>query len=133
MTAEAPPLTGAGPGVHAPAVSHDDRRKHPRVRVPLLVQYLFSPLGELRTDYASDLSEGGIFINNPEPVLPGTPIQLQFLTREGLELVNAEGRVVRTANGGQGVQFVRLLPDDLRRLTELITRVQERQRAGEPT
>jgi c-di-GMP-binding flagellar brake protein YcgR len=113
-------------------VMQEERRKHRRVRVPLLVQYRFSPLAELRTDYATDVSEGGIFIATSEPVLPGTPVQLQFFTREDLELINAEGRVTRSTPEGQGVQFARVAPEDVPRLAAFIARVRERQRTTPP-
>ncbi|MEW5848400.1 MAG: PilZ domain-containing protein [Myxococcota bacterium] len=105
-----------------------DKRRFKRVRIPLLVQYRFSPLGEFRTDYAVNVSEGGLFISNAEAVPEGSVVFLQFLTREGMHLISGEGRVVRNGrDGGQGVQFIRLDPADLERLHELIDRV-ERQR-----
>lgn len=101
-----------------------ETRKHPRVRIPLLVQYRFSPLDPFNTDYASDISESGIFITHAEPKPPGTPVFLQFVTRDGFHLVSAEGKVVRNApGGGQGVHFIRLEPQDLDRLQELVQRL----------
>jgi hypothetical protein len=96
---------------HASAVNN--RRRHDRVKMPLLVQYRTNPLEEFRTDYAADVSEGGIFLQNPVPLPEGTVLQVQFLTRANVRLVSVEARVVRTVpKEGQGVAFIRLDPED---------------------
>ena len=109
-----------------------EKRKFPRVRIPLLVQYRTSPLEEFKTDYASDISEGGIFLSEATPALqPGTVLFMQFVTRDGMHLVSLEASVVRrTQDGGQGMRFVKLDPDDLTVLKELVAKAVEQQGGG---
>ena len=103
-------------------MSAPDKRRHPRVRMPLLVQYRTSALQAFKTDYASDISEGGVFLSTAELLPEGTVVFLQFVTRDGMHLISAQARVVRTAEGGQGVQFVRLDAADLSRVQALVER-----------
>jgi hypothetical protein len=87
----------------------------------LLVQYRASPLEEFNTEYASDISETGVFLANADPFPEGTTLSLQFLTRDGMHLVSAQARVVRTVPGaGQGIQFVTLDPRDHAVLQDLV-------------
>ena len=102
-------------------------RRHPRVKTPILVQYRTSPLEEFKTDYACNISEGGILLSNVTTLAEGTVVFLQFVTRDGMELVSAQARVVRSGEDGQGVQFVRLEPADLRAVQQLVERMLQRQ------
>jgi uncharacterized protein (TIGR02266 family) len=111
-----------------PAMTADadgsNKRKHPRVRIPLLVQYRTSPLEPFHTDYASDISEGGIYLTAHHPVATGTTLFLQFVTRDGMHLISAEAKVVHARpDGGQGMQFVKLDQADHQALQALIDRV----------
>ena len=103
-----------------------EKRQFRRVRIPLLVQYWTSPLEEFKTDYASDISEGGIFLSEVGPLPNGTMLFLQFVTRDGMHLVSAEARVVRRTAEGNGMQFVKLDQADLTVLKELLAKVPAR-------
>ncbi len=108
-----------------------NKRRFPRVRIPMLVQYRTSPLEPFQTDYASDISEGGIFLSNHHPMAPGTVMFLQFVTRDGMHLISAEARVVHGhGEGGQGMQFVKLDPADHNALHALVERVLKTQQHG---
>ena len=51
--------------------SPDERRKHPRTPLSLLVQFRFNTFEDFLADYSHDISPGGMFIiptNQPTPV-----------------------------------------------------------------
>jgi c-di-GMP-binding flagellar brake protein YcgR len=102
-----------------------EKRQFPRVRIPMLVQYRTSPLEEFKTDYASDISEGGIFLSETNPPVPtGATLFMQFVTRDGMHMVSLEATVVRrTTEGGQGMRFVKLDNADLAVLKDLVAKV----------
>lgn len=96
-----------------------NRRRDPRVDVPLLVQCRFGALEEFRTDYAINVSAAGLFIETAEDRPLGTPVYVHLTTRDGLHLLRGEGRVVRAAHGGYAIELVgfdaeaRAVPDDI--------------------
>lgn len=83
-----------------------DKRRHPRVDVPLLVQYRFGALEELRTEYALNVSVGGMFIATQEKRPPGTRVFVQLTTRDGAHFLQGEGKVVRAADGGYAIELI---------------------------
>lgn len=54
-----------------------------------------------------DVSTGGLFLNTPDPLVPGSHVDLSFrVTPEGPE-IECSGRVVYALAGiGMGIQFV---------------------------
>lgn len=108
-----------------------NKRRFPRVRIPLLVQYRTSPLEPFQTDYASDISEGGIFLSSHHVMPAGTILFLQFMTRDGMHLISAEAKVVHgSSDAGAGMQFVKLDPADHAALHGLVERVLKQQTGG---
>lgn len=87
-------------------MSDDNRRRHPRVDIPLLVQYRFGALEEFRTDYAINVSRVGLFISTSEQRPVGTRVYVQLTTRDGQHFLQGEGRVVRAAEGGHAIELV---------------------------
>jgi PilZ domain len=87
-------------------VNEDNRRRHQRVDIPLLVQYRFGALEEFRTDYALNVSRSGLFISTAEPRPVGTRVFVQLTTRDGQHFLQGEGRVVRGAEGGYAIELV---------------------------
>jgi hypothetical protein len=83
-----------------------NRRRDARVEVPLLVQYRFGALEELRTDYALNVSKSGIFILTDEERPIGTRVFVQLATRDGAHFLQGEGRVVRRADMGWAIELV---------------------------
>lgn len=92
----------SGPPSDDPA----NRRRHPRVDIPLLVQYRFGALEEFRTDYALNVSVSGMFISTPEVRPIGTRVFVQLTTRDGAHFLQGEGRVVRAMGGGYAIELV---------------------------
>lgn len=87
-------------------MSEDNKRRHPRVDIPLLVQYRFGALEEFRTDYTINVSRSGLFIETDEQRPVGTPVYVQLTTRDGQHFLQGEGRVVRSADGAHAIELV---------------------------
>lgn len=87
---------------------YQERRKHPRVTVKVLVKY--ENLDLFLTDYASNLSCGGIFIETASPLRQGTRTRLEFHIPEISTPIKTKGTVVwigkaRGGKTGMGIQF----------------------------
>jgi c-di-GMP-binding flagellar brake protein YcgR len=107
----------------------ESNRRHPRAKIPLLVQYRFSPVESYCTDYTADVSCGGMFIYGEQARPVGTMLFIQFVTRDGSRILRGRGRIVRVAategpNGrcGQAVEFVDFDPEDLRFLEDIVAK-----------
>lgn len=87
-----------------------DRRRHPRVKLNLLVQFRLQSYDQFLTDYASDLSLSGMFLRTDEPKPEGSLLYFQFTTKEDGPLIEGLGRVVRVTEDGEapgmGIEFV---------------------------
>jgi len=80
----------------------DNRRRHPRTPVSLLVQFRFDTFEELAAEYATNLSPGGMFIQTREPKPVGDLLYLQFSLKDGSKLIEGLARVVRAIPPGEG-------------------------------
>jgi hypothetical protein len=83
-----------------------NRRRHPRVAIPLLVQYRFGALDKPHIDYALNVSRSGLFISTDANQPEGTRVFVQLTTRDGANLLQGEGRVVRAMDGGYAIELV---------------------------
>ncbi len=107
----------------------ENRRKHPRVPLQLLVQYRFDTFEDFLAEYSVDLSSGGMFVRTTTPREEGSFIYLQFALRDGLRLIEGLGKVVRVNPPGDpdrvpgmGIEFVNLDPDSQALIDEIITK-----------
>ena len=66
---------------------HDDRRKHSRTPLSLLVQFRFNTFEDFLADYSVNISPGGMFIRTDEPQEEGSIIYLQFSLKDGSRLI----------------------------------------------
>tara|TARA_B100000925_G_C21744963_1_gene360922 strand:+ start:215 stop:565 length:351 start_codon:yes stop_codon:yes gene_type:complete len=78
--------------------NNEDRRRHPRVAIPMLVQYRIEDVPEVLTDYTADISESGALLYTDKVTEPGARVFVHITTRIG-EFLEAEGKVVRTFDG----------------------------------
>lgn len=104
----------------------DNRRRHPRANIALLVQYRFNTLEDFLAEYATNLSPGGMFIQTDAASPVGSTLHLQFSLKDGSRLIDGIVRVVRvvphgTPQGpaGMGVEFLEL-EDETKRVLERI-------------
>ena len=93
------------------APSARDARRHRRQTVRILVDYQLDD--DLRSDYATTLGAGGLFIECDETLPPATILKLRFQLPHSQETHELEGRVTwrrdthedRSLAPGMGVQF----------------------------
>ncbi|MGC4120320.1 MAG: PilZ domain-containing protein [Myxococcales bacterium] len=97
----------------ADEASQDERRRHPRAPLQLLIQYRFDTFDEFMAEYSVDISCGGMFIKTRQPIEEGSFVYLQFSLKDGSRLIEGLGKVVRVNPAddpkqvpGMGVEFV---------------------------
>ena len=102
-----------------------ERRRHPRVKLDLLVQFRLQSYEQFLTDYASDLSIGGMFLRTKEPKPEGSLLYFQFTTKEDGALIEGLGRVVRVTKdaagaAGMGIEFVNVEEPSMARIRDIV-------------
>jgi PilZ domain len=100
-----------------------DRRVHPRIKVKVPIE-LFVPGSDVpQRGATSDLSEAGCYIETMFPFPVGTILEMS-LQLEGTLLV--VGKVVTCdPQVGNGIEFARMLPEDLEELRAFVKAAQE--------
>lgn len=107
-------------------------RKHPRVDVPLLVQYRYGPSEELHTEYALNVSVGGMFISTQDSKPLGTQVYVQLTTRDGAHFLQGEGKVVRCVDGGYAIELLGFAPESEAILEQLVNDAMAKQAGTAP-
>jgi hypothetical protein len=72
-----------------------EQRRHTRINTALLVQYRFDLIEGYRTEYVTDISEGGLFVRTDRPHEAGAYVQLQLTPRNCATIIEGLGLVVR--------------------------------------
>ena len=105
---------------------HDDRRKHSRTPLSLLVQFRFNTFEDFLADYSVNISPGGMFIRTDEPQEEGSIIYLQFSLKDGSRLIEGMGKVVRCNPPGQagrtagmGIEFLNFDDESMALINEI--------------
>jgi uncharacterized protein (TIGR02266 family) len=104
-----------------------DRRLFRRVPFFRKVEYRFESMDDFRSQFANDLSLGGMFIKTDEPEPMGTVIFLQFDLQDGSKILSGYGKVVRVNprglpdfDPGMGVEFLKFDDESLQRIRQLV-------------
>ena len=89
-----------------------ERRKYPRRAMKVLVRHQ-APKNEAVTDYATDLSQGGLFIQTRRKATLGDTFELEFAPAEGKaeQRIKAIATVARVTAEGIGARFTQLDSD----------------------
>ncbi len=101
-----------------------ERRLHKRY--PVNAEY--SAVDALVTEYATNISRGGVFIRSRTPQNPGTRVAVRVAIHlDGdFVMVEGEGEVVRTVTegtgSGMGIQFTKLTEESRRAIDRLSQR-----------
>ena len=74
-------------------------------RIPCLIAVDYSTQKRVYHDFIQDLSKGGVFIETREPFRMGETISLTFSMPNSQKHFKMTGKIVRSADGGVGVQF----------------------------
>ena len=105
----------------------EQKRRHERAPLSLLVQYRSDTFEEFLAEYSADLSAGGMFIRTDTPREEGALIFLQFWLNDGSKLIEVLGRVVRVNPpgdpnrvAGMGVEFVNVDEPSLALIEEIV-------------
>jgi hypothetical protein len=101
-----------------PAKAPSEKRRHPRMPVILKVKRAATVHQPEQVDYATDLSEGGLFIRTDNRPRVGTYMKLEFTPLPGSLSVTTECRVVRVSSEGVAIEFTSL-DSDSRQLLNL--------------
>jgi uncharacterized protein (TIGR02266 family) len=111
----------------------DNRRKHQRTPLSLLVQYRFNSFEDFLAEYSVNLSPGGMFISTDEPREEGSMIYLQFSLLDGSRLIEGLGKVVRvnppgdqSRTAGMGVEFVNFDEESMALINEICSAKKKR-------
>ena len=100
--------------------SSADRRRHRRFPVAFLVQHQADVAGVQECDYASDLSQSGIFIRTTSPAAAGAVLQVQFSPQKDSHLVQAFCRVRRVTPAGMAAEFLQMDTDSAGELSRAL-------------
>ncbi len=105
----------------------DDRRKHARTPLSILVQFRFNSFEDFLAEYTVNLSPGGIFIKTDAPAEEGSIIYLQFSLKDGSRLIEGMGRVVRVNPvgvqnrvPGMGIEFLNFDEESMQLIEEIL-------------
>ena len=86
----------------------------------MLVQVRYTATEPLRTVYAVNVSESGLFIDVDDAKPLGTRVFVQVTTPDGNQIVRGDGRVVRRVDGGVGIELTGFADDARAALKKLI-------------
>ena len=112
----------------------DESRKHERMPVSLRPRYRVATKLDYTESPCVDLSEGGMFIESPEPAQPGTLVKVECSAASGV--FRALGEVAwrrpgrDDAPGGMGIRFLKLDPGGGDIVRELMASARLPQAAG---
>src|SRR5512137_898570 len=108
----------------------DNKRRANRLQHELAVAY--RSVGSFLTDWATDISQGGMFINTRTPLPVGTDVKILIQLPMIESPIGLNGRVTRVVKlesrsrvaPGMGIQFTDLDPSRRQQLEALVERLQ---------
>ncbi len=112
----------------------DEKRKHPRTPLSLLVQFRFNTFEDFLAEYSVNISPGGMFIKTDEPKEEGAVIYLQFSLKDGSRLIEGMGKVVRVnppggpGEAGMGIEFINFDEESMALIQEICAARESRTR-----
>lgn len=97
------------------------KRSSPRIQASFEVSY--KAASAFVTDFARDLSEGGIFLASSQDITVGTVLPIKLRIPGRWWPVTLHGEVVRSTSEGVGVRFVFSSDRERRKISRLVSRV----------
>lgn len=105
-------------------------RQAPRLEHELLVAY--KTVDGFITDWATNISRGGIFINTPNPLAVGTTVRLIISLPDAAFPFDLSGRVTRVNEvnnpnqvPGMGIEFIGIDDEKRERIQRLVDRLRK--------
>lgn len=86
----------------------NERRRHPRQPLRILVKHGEEPDGPFDIDYATDVSHSGLFISTARSLPKNATFHVQFSPTRDSRVVSGFCRVTRLAPDGFGAEFLDL-------------------------
>jgi len=112
-----------------------ERRKHPRIRVELPLDYSLVDSEETHGGLIADISEGGLLVYLPEALKLETLLRIQILFVKGVELnsIKAVAKIVWSdlatktisEENRYGLEFQSFIEGDLQKLKTILKEVGE--------
>jgi c-di-GMP-binding flagellar brake protein YcgR len=112
-----------------------ERRKHPRIRVELPLDYSLVDSEETHGGLIADISEGGLLVYLPEALKLETLLRIQILFVKGMELnsIKAIAKIVWSdlatktisEENRYGLEFQSFIEGDLQKLKTILKEVGE--------
>ncbi|HID98014.1 MAG TPA: TIGR02266 family protein [Thermodesulfobacteriaceae bacterium] len=112
-------------------VSADSGKRAAR-RAPAVIQVDYRTVDRFFTDFAENLSTGGLFIATPRPLEPGTTLILEFLLPECHHPIRVKAEVMwntsklRRMKGqrrGMGLKFANLSQRDRKKIDVIVSKL----------
>jgi uncharacterized protein (TIGR02266 family) len=105
-----------------------------QARVGTVVKVTYRAAGRFCTNFAENISSGGMFIATSRPLPPGTTMTLEFFSPGSSQPLKAKARVVwvRTrlsapgSKRGMGVQFMELDETEKARIKEIVDELKQK-------
>jgi uncharacterized protein (TIGR02266 family) len=118
--------------------STDERRGQPRVVTEIRIEY--RTVGSFLTDYAGNLSQGGLFIQTDNPLPPDSMVRLVFSLPGTPFLFDVSGRVKWSRKDledeqqlpGMGVEFIQVDDKVRARIAGYVERLRREHAAERP-
>jgi len=113
-----------------------DRRRSARTEFVVRVDY--STVDQLFSDFATNINEGGLFVETDRPHPVDTEVSLHFRIPGDGEPIRVHGKVVWTRGSGRGeppgmgIEFGELDPPSRRRVDELVRCLRNDARGAAP-
>jgi type IV pilus assembly protein PilZ len=109
------------------SVEAHERRQSPRAEFVVRVNY--RTVDALFSEFASNINEGGIFVETDTPQPAGTEVELEFKLPGASEPVRVHALVVRTVGAGldepsgMGIEFGNLSAEVRQQIDEIIRKL----------
>lgn len=105
-----------------------EHRLYERSQVPLLIQFRVHRHEEFHTDYALNISAGGVYLYMPRPPSLGALIEIQFILRDLPQIIHCQARVIRVDSThrnfadfiGCALRFVDLSEEDMALIDSIV-------------
>lgn len=107
------------------------RDKRRQQRHPVILKVDYRNVNKFFTDFAENLSAGGMFIATRRPLSPGTTITVEFMLPDTSVKIKTKAEVVWSRNAtksrshkrGMGIRFSELTNEDKKKIDLMVSRL----------
>ncbi|HVO29556.1 MAG TPA: PilZ domain-containing protein [bacterium] len=110
-----------------PPTGSTEKRLFRRIPFFRKIQFKFESMDAFKSEFANDISIGGMFIKTDAPEPVGSVVFLRFDLKDGSKILSGYGKVVRVNPKGQpdfdpgmGVEFLKFDEESLLRVKQLV-------------